>query len=80
MRAATGLARPPPHWVRASTHVTATATDPAGNTSPVSAPKTFTVDTVAPGAPVVTSPAEGSTTANPTPNLAGTAEPDSTVT
>jgi len=35
--------------------ITTTATDPAGNTSPPSAPLPFTVDSTAPGAPVITS-------------------------
>ena len=60
--------------------VTAIATDPASNTSPIGNPKTFTVDTTAPTAPNVTAPVEGSTTSNQTPTLAGTAEPGSTVT
>lgn len=60
--------------------VQATAADAAGNASPPSAPNTFTVDTAAPAAPVVTSPADGSVTADSTPTYAGTAEPGSTVT
>jgi large repetitive protein len=59
--------------------ITATATDPAGNES---APTTqsFTVDTTPPDAPVITSPAAGSTTDDNTPTITGTAEPGSTVT
>jgi N-acetylneuraminic acid mutarotase len=57
--------------------VTATAADAAGNTSPSSAPRTFTVDTVAPAAPVFTAPAASVNT--PTPILSGTAEAGSTV-
>ncbi|MDL9979421.1 Ig-like domain-containing protein [Microbacterium sp. ASV49] len=60
--------------------VTATATDAAGNVSPEASPVSFTVDTLAPAAPVITSPADGSTTTNPTPPITGTAEPNSTVT
>ncbi|WP_053066700.1 Ig-like domain repeat protein [Archangium gephyra] len=56
---------------------TATATDAAGNTSSPSSARTFTVDTVAPTAPVLTAPAASVTT--PTPIISGTAEPGSTV-
>jgi MYXO-CTERM domain-containing protein len=63
-----------PHTVRA------TATDAAGNTSPSSNTNTFTVDTAAPAAPVVLTPADGSTTNDNTPAYSGTAEPNSTVT
>jgi hypothetical protein len=57
---------------------TATATDEAGNTSP-EADVTFTIDTSAPGAPVINAPADGSTTTNATPPFSGTAEAGSTV-
>ena len=60
--------------------ITATSTDAAGNTSPASAPNTFTVDTVAPDAPVIQTPANGSTTNDNTPLITGTAEADSDVT
>ncbi|WP_235734866.1 Ig-like domain-containing protein [Nocardioides alcanivorans] len=40
---------------------------------------TFTVDTEAPEAPAITAPADGSTTANPTPTVTGTGEPGATV-
>ena len=60
--------------------VTATAIDAAGNTGPASAGRTFSVDTTAPAAPVITSPAAGSTTNDTTPIFGGTAEPGSTVT
>ncbi len=63
-----------PHTVRA------TATDAAGNTSPVSSTNTFTVDTTAPAAPVVLTPANGSVTTDNTPTYSGTAEAGSTVT
>ncbi|WP_052420457.1 Ig-like domain-containing protein, partial [Hyalangium minutum] len=63
-----------PHTVKA------TATDAAGNTGPESATNTFTVDTTAPAAPVVTAPVDGSTIADNTPAYTGTAEPNSTVT
>ncbi|MFS0724274.1 Ig-like domain-containing protein [Paenibacillus sp. 1P07SE] len=58
--------------------VTVVAADAAGNTSEPSQPVSFTVDTEAPEAPVITYPANGGyTTASPT--ITGTAEPDSTV-
>ncbi|MFN2615350.1 MAG: Ig-like domain-containing protein, partial [Actinomycetota bacterium] len=41
--------------------VTAIAQDAAGNTGPASAARTFTVDTVAPSAPSIITPANGST-------------------
>ncbi|SEU16517.1 adventurous gliding motility protein AgmC [Stigmatella erecta] len=59
--------------------VSAVATTLAGNASLVSNVNTFTIDTTAPQAPVVTTPADGSVTNNPTPAIAGTAEPLSTV-
>jgi hypothetical protein len=58
---------------------TATATDRAGNVSAPSAQRTITVDTGAPAAPVITSPAEGSTQNTDTVELSGTAEPGLTV-
>ncbi|GGR53936.1 Ig-like domain-containing protein [Nocardioides luteus] len=58
---------------------TAVQTDAAGNVSPTSEPVPFTVDTAAPGAPVVTAPADGSTTADSTPTISGTGEPGATV-
>jgi hypothetical protein len=60
--------------------VVATATDAAGNVSPESNEVTFTIDTIAPPAPVITAPADGSTVADDTPAITGTAEPGSTVT
>jgi uncharacterized protein (TIGR03382 family) len=59
--------------------VTAKATDPAGNTGPTSSGNTFTIDTVAPAAPVVTAPADGSSTNDTTPTITGTAEANSSV-
>ncbi|MFE6645629.1 Ig-like domain-containing protein [Nocardioides sp. NPDC057772] len=58
---------------------TATQTDQAGNVSPASDPVPFTVDTQAPAAPVITSPADGSTTGDNTPTITGTGEPGATV-
>src|SRR5690606_18305835 len=60
--------------------VTATATDAAGNESDASAPVEFTVDTVAPGTPVITGPTDGALLTDTTPDITGTAEPSSTVT
>jgi hypothetical protein len=56
---------------------TATATNPEGNTSVASAARTFTVDTVAPAAPMLTAPAALVTTT--TPVISGTAEAGGTV-
>ncbi|SEK93114.1 Myxococcales GC_trans_RRR domain-containing protein/MYXO-CTERM domain-containing protein [Stigmatella aurantiaca] len=60
--------------------VTATATDPAGNTGPASQPVDFIIDESLPGTPEVTSPTNGSATNDPTPVISGTAEPGTTVT
>jgi len=59
--------------------IKATAVDAAGNVSGFSNTNTFTVDTVAPNAPVVTAPANGSTVATTTPTFTGTAEANSKV-
>nr|AYM52409.1 hemagglutinin [Cystobacter sp.] len=58
--------------------VKVTATDVAGNTSPESPVRNFTVDTVVPAVPVVTGPT--GTVDTLTPVITGTAEPGSTVT
>jgi uncharacterized repeat protein (TIGR01451 family) len=50
------------------------------NTDATPASSTWTVDTTAPAAPVVVTPANGSTTSNPLPAVTGTAEPGATVT
>jgi hypothetical protein len=60
--------------------LTATATDPAGNTGPASAPRALTVDTTAPLAPTLTAPAAGATLGSSTVPVTGVAEPNSTVT
>ena len=60
--------------------VEATATDAAGNTSTSPPTNTFTADATAPTAPVVSTPADGSTTNDATPAITGTAEPGATVT
>ena len=54
--------------------------DNAGNTDATPASYTWTVDTTAPAAPVVTTPANFSVISNPTPLVSGTAEPNSTIT
>jgi len=54
--------------------VKATAVDSAGNASGYSNTNTFTIDSIAPNAPVVTSPANGSTITTETPTYSGTAE------
>ncbi|MDR0417009.1 MAG: Ig-like domain-containing protein, partial [Propionibacteriaceae bacterium] len=59
--------------------LTAVQTDEAGNTSPPSAPVTVTVDTIAPDAPTVTSPTPGQSVDDGTVEVAGEAEPGSTV-
>ncbi len=63
---------------------TATATDAAGNVSPASAQADFTIaaaaDTTAPAAPVITGPAEGTSTTDTTPTVTGTGEPGATIT
>ncbi|HVG58422.1 MAG TPA: kelch repeat-containing protein, partial [Hyalangium sp.] len=56
--------------------VTAQASDEVGNISS-SSPRSFTVDTIAPSAPVLTAP--GALVNTATPAIAGTAEPGSTV-
>ncbi|GAB4191454.1 MAG: hypothetical protein OHK0022_05180 [Roseiflexaceae bacterium] len=56
------------------------AIDQAGNMDATPASYTWTIDTTAPPAPVVNTPANGSVTNNPLPPITGTAEPGSTVT
>jgi hypothetical protein len=69
-----------PSLIDGSHTVKATAADALGNTSVDSNTNTFTVDTLPPPAPVVLTPANGSTTNDTTPTVAGTAEVNSTVT
>ncbi|HHR8595118.1 TPA: BapA/Bap/LapF family large adhesin [Salmonella enterica subsp. enterica serovar Lexington] len=74
-----------------SHNLTVSATDPAGNTSAVSAPWTIVVDTTPPLTPVITSVsddqapglgtiANGQNTNDPTPTFSGTAEAGATIT
>ncbi|MBE2252462.1 MAG: hypothetical protein IAE78_23215, partial [Myxococcus sp.] len=63
-----------------SHQVTAQATDLVGNSSSQSAPRSFTVDTVAPAAPVVTEPSNASTIGLTSPTVRGTAEANAIVT
>ncbi len=58
--------------------ITATVQDAAGNVSAASGPLTVVVDTTAPAAPVITTPA--GVTADGTPTITGTAEAGATVT
>jgi hypothetical protein len=60
--------------------VMAQASDAAGNTSPASGLHSFTVDTIAPLAPVVLTPADGTVVNTTRPLISGTAEAGSTVT
>ncbi len=55
------------------------ATDRAGNDSPPSNTNGFSIDTVDPDAPGISSPGDGSTTTDRTPTITGTAEPGSHV-
>jgi large repetitive protein len=60
--------------------VNATATDPAGNTSPVSNTNNFTIITSKLMVPTITEPKNGTLTSDTTPTLKGKAAPGSTVT
>ncbi|MFZ5470318.1 MAG: Ig-like domain-containing protein, partial [Myxococcota bacterium] len=55
------------------------AVDAAGNVDTSPATHNWTVDTTPPAAPLITSPADGSTTSNFTPTFTGTAEPGAIV-
>lgn len=59
--------------------VRAAATDAAGNGSGFGAVRTFTLDTVAPAAPAIASPAAGTLTSAGSVTVTGTAEPGATV-
>jgi len=58
----------------------ATATDIAGNLGPQSATLSFSIDTGAPAAPVITAPANGSSSVDDTVTVTGTSEESATVT
>ena len=60
--------------------ITAVAVDAGGNRSEPSIPRSFTVDTAAPSAPVITDPEEGATVGVNEVKVRGTAEPSSNVT
>lgn len=60
--------------------ITATATDDQGQTSAPSAPVMFTVDSVAPARPTITSPAQLAVVRTTNVPVAGTAEPAATIT
>ncbi len=70
---------PPAALAEGPHDVTALAADLSGNTSSSSTPVRVTIDTTAPGAPVITDPPNGSTIGLPSPTLRGTAEPGSSV-
>jgi hypothetical protein len=59
--------------------ITAISTDVEGNASASSDARSITVDTLAPAAPAITTPAADFVTNNQTPTLAGTAEADTTI-
>ena len=61
------------------TTATAVAADAAGNASPSSTARSFTVDTIAPLPPTVVTPAEGAVLLVGTPSFSGSAEAGSTV-
>ncbi|MCL2784093.1 MAG: Ig-like domain-containing protein [Propionibacteriaceae bacterium] len=54
--------------------ITAEETDPAGNTSTPSNPVVITVDTTAPGVPVITGPVNGAVTSNTSVEIVGTGD------
>jgi 5'-nucleotidase len=60
--------------------ITATVTDEHGQISPPSAPVTFTVDSVAPGRPTITSPAQLAVVRTTNVPVVGTGEPAATIT
>lgn len=70
---------PPNALPLGSTTVSATQTDVAGNTGPVSATTTFTIEAPNPP-PVITTPVDGAMLTNRSPPIGGTASPGVTVT
>jgi hypothetical protein len=59
--------------------ITATATDRSLNLSSASTPFSLTIDTIAPGVPVITIPADGGSVNDATPTISGTAEAFATI-
>ncbi|MBU8897756.1 OmpA family protein [Corallococcus sp. M34] len=55
------------------------AVDAFGNKDPSPATHTWTVDTIAPAAPLITSPADGTSVGDTTPDISGTGEPGSSI-
>ncbi|HVE84923.1 MAG TPA: Ig-like domain-containing protein, partial [Myxococcales bacterium] len=72
-----GIASPLAEGLHAAT---AQAEDAAGNSSPISAARSFTVDSVPPPPPVIVSPGSGASISSRTPVISGTAEGNSSVT
>jgi len=70
---------PASRWSEGTHSITASATDVAGNTSTASTAVAFTIDTIAPSVPVITSPSDGSFTSDASPTISGTAEVGSTI-
>lgn len=83
---ATAEANPSGAWTTSATFAAGThtlrttATDPAGNESPQSAAHTFTVDLVAPGAPIISAPAAGAVLNSASVSFSGYSEPNNTIT
>jgi len=69
-----------PELTQGTHTVVARASDPAGNTSGVSPARSFVVDSVAPPAPVLSTPPSGVPLSTARPIISGTAEGGSTVT
>src|SRR5690606_5988327 len=66
-------------WSDGTHSITAKATDAADHTSDESAVIMLVIDTIAPSAPIITSPSDGAVSTDATPTISGTAEADSTV-
>ncbi len=60
--------------------ITATQVDVAGNASPASAVRTFSIDATPPPAPTITTPVAGSVTSDATPDVSGDCETGALVT
>ena len=59
--------------------ITAAAVDAVGNPSGASAPRTFTIDSIAPPAPSITAPTSGAFLSDATPDVSGACESGATV-